>query len=1106
MSETEEMYGLAPMQESLLYQCIVSDDPNLYTQQACFRIRGDVDPDRVRHAWSAAARRHSILRSGFLWEDRSEPAQFVLRACEPEIDILDWRSNSDADQRGLLAEYLGREQRRGFQLNKPPLYRLSLMQLNDREWVLVFCYHHLIVDGWSLALLMRRTFRDSLLGMPHQGVTDEYNAIEDDRFADFVQTLKARRIPDTGAYWRGVLTGFEPPGKLGFERRRAEMTEDLPKSKSVLHMELSEIDAGLVRQWARRQRVTVSTVLVAAWAIVLARHLCVSDVCIGLATSGRAGDLPDLDRRVGLFMNVLPVRIDVSSSLPVHQWVRAVQRHIAEIQSASHVSLTDIRSWTGHKASGLFDCTVVIFDFDRVASTDYSTPVHEVVLESSVERLHDRFTLTMNPGLDQRCVRATFSNEHFAQEVVGDVFGRLAEVLRDIAASGPERTIGEIEAITSAEREKLLVGWNGPRRELTGGTMLAALVEQADRIPDELAVIDGPNHVTYAQLRIAGTLLGQTLIEHGAKLGDIVGVVANRSSGAAMAMFGAWSAGCAFAPIDSRLPADRQIQLLENLVPVAVLAGESVQQAVREFCKARNTPILEVCEKRSPKYSSSPVTQGAMEREKAAYVIFTSGSTGEPKGVVLSHQGLHSVSETWRHIYRLQRSSRLKLLQIGNFSFDVFTGDLAKVVYAGGTMVVCPEGDKLDFEKIYAHCVAHGINFIESTPGLVLPFVEFLAEAKLDLPNLEIIVVGADYLREEEYKTALSRIRGRFRLINGYGLTEGTIESSTFEAHSPADFVSQSGYVPIGKPFPNVNFYILDSEHRLVPPGITGELYLGGVGVALGYHRQDELSAALFRTDIIDNDRVYKTGDLACWNGRGEVEYFGRIGQMVKLRGYRVEIGEIENALLKFRGINHAAVIPVSNSGAITGLCAFVQTEAPRPSPDVMHKYLSRKLPEYMVPDQIRFLGRMPLNANGKVDRKALAVVATTARQENEGSTPHPAPRTSTPTERQVASVWQELLSATFDADTSFFEAGGNSLLLLKLYNRLRAAFSIPFTIADLFSSHTVRQFAHFIDERSGRPAEDPLRAIVDEVASGRLGTDQALSELDKRAFRGSLG
>lgn len=439
------------------------------------------------------------------------------------------------------------------------------------------------------------------------------------------------------------------------------------------------------------------------------------------------------------------------------------------------------------------------------------------------------------------------------------------------------------------------------------------------------------------------------------------------------------------------------------------------------------------------------------------YVIYTSGTTGNPKGVMIEHRNLVNVMFSWIKHYELD-SFEVKLLQLASMSFDVFAGDLCRSLFTGGTMYICPNDVKLDFDVLYSLINERKINIFESTPSFVIAFMDYIYENRLEIDSIKLLILGSDTCPIDQYKALVERYGHKMRVINSYGITEATIDSSYYEGD--LEDVANLVNVPIGKPLNNTEMYILNSSLKLQPIGVYGELYIGGDSIARGYFKNEELTKQKFIDNpFVKDEKMYRTGDLARWLPDGNIEFLGRADYQVKIRGFRVEIKEIESILSNYNSIKQAIVIDKEDMNKTKYLCAYVVSSEEIVQQDI-RRYLGEKLPEYMIPSYFVTLDKLPLTPNGKVDRRALPEPQSNVIIGNE----YVAPTTSI--EKKLQSIWQDVLGVEkigiFD---NFFELGGHSLKAISLASRINKGLDVVIPLKEIFKAPTISSLGKYIEQ-----------------------------------------
>jgi len=671
--------------------------------------------------------------------------------------------------------------------------------------------------------------------------------------------------------------------------------------------------------------------------------------------------------------------------------------------------------------------------------------------------------------------------------------------LLEKALQAPDIPLSRLDILSPEEKSRLLLEFNGSKMEFPQDKTFHRLFEeQVQKTPGNIAVIgidspggapardkdniEGPDEpasitgsretaaapraqvLTYRQLNERSNRAARLLRRQGVTAETLVAIMVGRSVGMIVGVMAILKAGGAYLPIDPEYPAERiDFMLTDSQVRLLV-----TQQEFKEKINFAGSAVIidNTGSSTQEQESDSGNLPGITGPGHLAYVIYTSGSTGKPKGVMLQHNHWINMAIGWRKEYRLQEME-INLLQMASFSFDVFAGDLARALVNGGKMVINPSL-RADPDSLYRLIKVHRVSLFESTPSYIIPFMDHIHENHLKIDHLHLLILGSDSCPAREFKQLVSRYGKQIRIINSYGVTEATIDSSYYE-ESQAEKIPGSGNIPIGKPLPNVKFYILDtgSSKNLQPIGVTGELYIGGQSVARGYLNNPALTAEKFLKHMSYGfynmsygsyrSYIYRTGDLARWLPDGNVEFLGRTDQQVKVRGYRIELGEIENKLLEHDDIKEAVVVQKTDENNNNYLCGYFVSGKSIEAAD-LRDYLGQKLPDYMVPWFFVQMEQLPLSPNGKILRKALPDPAS--HQE----APYVAPRDET--EKKLADIWTRVLAVEKEAigiDTIFFDLAGNSLKAIIMAARIHKEFNVKIAMTDIFKLQTIRKLSQLI-------------------------------------------
>ncbi|MDF3932682.1 non-ribosomal peptide synthase/polyketide synthase [Pseudomonas citronellolis] len=1041
-AEVEDLYPLAPMQQGMLFHAL--DSAGLYVNQLRVDLDG-LDAERFLGAWRQVLARHASLRSGFLAPDaaRPTPLQFVLRNVELPVERFDWRETAgDLDQ--LAAE----QRQRGFDLARPPLQRLALVRLGEGRYHLVWTCHHLIVDGWSSA----RQITEVLAvyhGQPLPAAHGQYR--------DYIAWLQGQDAARDEAFWRQRLAGFEEPTLLA-DACAATFREETPRA---LNTRLDATATARLQAFAQRQRVTLNTLLQGAWLLLLQRYCGQRQVCFGATVAGRPAELAGAEETLGLFINTLPILQAPDDAQPLGDWLRALQAHNLDVREFEHSPLYDIQRWAGRPGQALFDSLLVFENFPMDAALSAGQGELRILGHQALDGTNYALALVASAGqtLD---VRYSYRPERFCASQV-EQLRRHFEGLLLALADDAESALGDLRLLDAGERDRQLLAPNASAAAFPAEVQLQTLIEcQVAATPEALAVQFGAERLSYRELNARANRLARWLRAQGVGPDVLVGVAAERSVELVLALLAIVKAGGAYVPMDPDYPQERLQHMLDDSGVQLLLTQEHLLQRL-PASRARTFCLDSQRDQYAGLDGSDLPTQGSPDN--LAYLIYTSGSTGKPKGAGNSHAALVNRLHWMQREYRLTAADRV--LQKTPFSFDVSVWEFFWPLLAGATLVVAAPGAHRDPAALREVIVAAEVSVLHFVPSMLQLF---LASGELQrCPSLQQVMCSGEALPYELQQQF--RQRHGARLHNLYGPTEAAIDVSYWACEGD----DERQQVPIGRPIDNLRLYVLDARLEPVPQGVAGELYIGGVGLARGYHARAGLTAERFVADPFDasGSRMYRTGDLARRRADGVIEYVGRIDHQVKIRGLRIELGEIEARLQALPQVEEAVVV-ARDTAQGKQLLAYAVAGV---DGDSLRRALQEHLPDYMVPAQVLVLERMPLSPNGKLDRKALP--APEFAGEARG---HVAPRSEL--ERELAEVWQQVLQVErVGIHDDFFELGGHSLLLTQAGLTLRQRLGLEMPLQRLFELSTVAALAAWVEEqRAGAAdAQDELD-LMDEL------------------------
>ncbi|MDE5457022.1 amino acid adenylation domain-containing protein [Bradyrhizobium sp. CSA112] len=1054
--EIEDIYPLSPMQQGMLFHAMHDGESGLYVNQVAAEVSG-VDAGKLRRAWQAVSDRHAVLRTGFVWRDLSgSPQQIVYRRAEVPFVEEDWRARAAAWKQpqleAALADVSRRERVEGFDLSKPPLQRVRLIRLGeDRHW-LIWTHHHILLDGWSSARLIAEV-------MQHDG-EGRLPALQHP-YRDYIAWLQSRDSDASAAFWRNAMAKLDEPSFLA--GGTTEHADAESSGHGMLALELDPALTGRLQQFAARERVTLNTLVQAAWAQLLRQHTGQSTVCFGVTVSGRPPELAGAEEMVGLFINTLPVIDDVGPQQKIGAWLRELQDRNLTLREFGWTPLYEIQRLAGRPGRPLFDSILVFENYPvdhALMGKNRQIRVGETrIVETS------NYPLFASVGLDER-LRLVFNYQrrYFDEARIARLqraFMRLMEALSVDAG----RPVGMIAASDPAD-DGLLSRANSTRSD----ELLRGIVEQfetqVDQSPDAVALMFGDVELSYGALNSLANRLARRLRDRGVATDVVVGLALERGVEMMVALLAVLKAGGTYLPLDPDYPPERLAHMLRDSGAALVLTQRTL---LEQF-----SPVLEETGAAAWLLDEQDGGEGdagnlgiAVHPESLAYVIYTSGSTGRPKGVMVRHDAVTNFLATMAE--RPGLTARDRVLGLTSLSFDIAVLELWLPLIKGARVVLADRAAAHDPSRLKAMVAAQGVTLIQATPSTWRMLLDHDGPS---LPASCRVLCGGEALTPDLARRLVAQAG---EVWNLYGPTETTVWSARHRLDAEDDRPVLGG--PIG----NTTLHILDNDLNLAPVGVAGELYIGGAGLARGYWRRGALTAERFIPDPFGTSgaRLYRTGDVARWRADGVIEYIGRSDHQVKIRGFRIELGEIEARLLEQDGVRSAVAV-AREVGAARQLVGYVSGEVSLDGA-ALKTALSSLLPDYMVPARIVVLDRLPLTPNGKIDRKALP-----APDQLAALAEHVAPRT--PVETALAAIWADLLrQPKVGVTDNFFELGGDSIISLQMVSRARRE-GVLIEPRDVFRHQTIEALAALSrDVSPGKNTPASARGALSGLTSEQL-------------------
>ncbi|HEX8131372.1 MAG TPA: amino acid adenylation domain-containing protein, partial [Pyrinomonadaceae bacterium] len=902
-SDATDVFPLSPMQQGMLFHTLYAPDEDIYTTQISCTLEGDLNVSAWRRAWQKAVERHALLRASFVWENLDQPLHIVHKNINVTIDQHDWRNLSAREQETLWEEFIAAECKQGFALSVAPLMRLSLVRLSNASWKFAWTHHHMLLDGWSVSLLLGEVFdayRDFAGG-------DEFHAPPPPArpYRDYIAWRFKQNKAEAEAYWREALKGFKEPTSLVVERPSSNRTtneQGVREQRRRLSVEMTL----RLHAFARQHGLTLNTLVQGAWAVLLGRYNGRDEVLFGATVAGRPPTLDGAEEMIGLFINTLPLRVAVPPQTHLTAWLKQLQSEQASLRAYEWSSLVEVQSWSEvERGTPLFESLLIFENYPVDASLfDVGTNLRMRDVRS-VDRTNYPLTVVALPG-DELTLLAHYDARRFDDAAIERMLGHWQSLLLGMTTRA-ERPVSELPLMPEPESRRMLAEWNDTQQPFPDDVCVHQLFErQAIQTPEQAALVFGAERLTYRELNERSNQLANYLRRLGVRPESRVGIMLNRSTEMVVAVLGVLKAGGAYLPLDPTYPQERLRFMLED-ASVEILLTE---QSAAHMLAAQRMKVVKLDADWGEIALESTLNPSCGVRpENLAYVIYTSGSTGQPKGVLITHRSVCNLAAAQIKLFSIDAASRV--LQFASFSFDASVSEFFTALIAGATLYLTKKETLLP-----------GTEFVEllreqAITTVTLPPSFLLAAVPNDLRALKTVVAAGEACPREAVARWASPSR---RFLNAYGPTETTVCATGGEC-SPGETKPH-----IGRAIDNTEIYILDERMRPVPVGVYGELYIGGEGLARGYLNCADATAAAFVPHPFSREagrRLYRTGDAARYLSDGNIDFAGRVDQQVKIRGFRIEPGEIEAALRQHPSVREAAVVERERAGGEKRLVAY---------------------------------------------------------------------------------------------------------------------------------------------------------------------------------------
>jgi len=1053
----KNIYPLSAMQEGMYFQALYEPESTAYFIQSAYHLKGQLDLKIFEASLDVLWERYDVLRTVFNHKKANKPLQIVLKEVPLPLQYQDLRSTSN--QKEKVEQQLVADRQLGFDLNSETAARVQVLQLSDTEYRVVWSVHHIILDGWCTAILNTELYKIYLALCNDQSIDLPPTA----PFSDYIQWLEKQNREEAFGYWREQLTDFDEVSHIPSDVKNTDKGFD----EGIVNIELNEAQLQALDELNGKYKTTSSSAIAMLWGLTLARLKNSHDVVFGTVVSGRPSEVKGIESMIGMFVNTVPMRIRYQSDSSFAELLLKTKEYALNSTPHHYVSLAEIQSQSA--VSGpLFDHVFVFENYPIVEQIDgfqnafsNSTMATPLEITDIDDNQHTNFDFQISGHLAQG-LRIKFQyNKQRHSTVLVERIAAYFETLLNAFIADPKQTIDAVQIVKTKERDLLLDWGKGEPEAFYGKTVPELIQHFAETTPNAPALVYNGKTIDYAVLNGRANQLARYIREE-MKLrnGDHLALLLERSELQIIALLAALKTGVTYVPIDPEYPKERIHFLLSDADVKGVLTTSNQLTFIADFEK----PLFLLDVQLTQLAHASVAPDWKIDPEGNAYMIYTSGSTGKPKGVLVPHKSM-SNTLLWRK-KQYNFSPADVSLQMFSFAFDGSITDIFTVLIGGGKLVIPSKEEKEDLMRMGALLTNQRVTNFIIIPSLYQTLLFQLGQVKLDLRFVTLAGEATSNQLIEEHFAAMPSVA----LYNEFGATENAV-CSTVAA------LEKGSQVNIGKPIAGVEVFVLDDQLELCPIGGIGELCFAGAGLSNGYYKREQENENQFVAHpFVEGKRMYKSGDLACWNN-GELEYFGRKDQQIKVNGFRIETGEVEGALKSLTLVSNAIVGKHISELGGSSLVAWITANETIETTAVKQE-LAKHLPKHMIPSHILIVEEFARTANGKIDRLNLPDPILENRSQRGELI-----EARNPAESAVLNVWKEAMEMEqIGVAESFFDLGGNSIRILKLHALMEKQFPQKFKVTDLFSHPTIEEQATFLAELNTTDTPDNNELIELEI------------------------
>ncbi|MGR8015285.1 non-ribosomal peptide synthetase [Bacillus sp. RM3] len=1041
--QVQDMYYLSPMQEGMLFHTLHHQEKGFYVEQMDMNVKGTLRHDLLEKSMNIIVERYDIFRTVFLHEKVKRPVQVVLKNRPFQLDVVDIQDLSESEQFERIDRFKQKDQLRGFDLSKDLLMRASVFQTGPSSYRWIWSYHHILLDGWCFGLVVQELF-----AIYHALLHDIPYRLEPVKpYKEYIHWLEKQDKQASLEYWTQSLAGFE--GQSTFKEQRKQTNEH---ELGEIEWAMSKEETAALSELALQQNATLSSALQSAWSILLSRYQRSNDVLFGTVVSGRPSDLAGVDRMVGLFINVIPRRIQLTDQMTFRSLLSETQQQSLAAEPHQYIPIYDIQAKAGQQQ--LIDHIVVFENVPAAKKDEQESLLGFTVEDMNVyEKSNYDLNLLASPG-EQLQLKLAFNQRAFDPAFVRKLKDQLTLLIKG-AIKHPDQSVHTLTLVTKQEKQRMLEEWNAPELEHDQLYLTKWFEHNVRKQPNAVALSAGDHTMTYAELNEQANRLARHLQKNGVGHQTVTAILAERTPELIVSLLAVLKAGATYVPIDPDYPESRIQYMLKDSGATHLLTHSSFINQTRSLAFDGTYLFADDQEILLMSSENLPLEAGL---DDTAYIMYTSGTTGQPKGIMTTHSNIARVVKNTNYLTILETDT---LLSLSNSVFDGFTFDVYGALLNGAKLVLPQKETILDMGKLTELIKGEHISVMFVPTALFHLLVD---EGTDWMRGVRKVLFGGERASVQHVRKAFD-VMGKGRLLNVYGPTESTVFATYYPIDEAIPLESHS--IPIGKPLNQTGAYILSEHRQLQPIGMVGELCLSGKGLAKGYLNRPDLTKQVFIPHpFASGERLYRTGDLAYFREDGLIEYAGRVDDQVKIRGHRIELTEIEANLLMHPGVKQAVLLADHDETNHTRLLAYITCDdAWKGKLDDIKSRLKERLPAYMLPHELIELENLPLTPNGKVDKRQLP--KPEAPQGNR--------RVKLPAnevEQKLLLMWREVLEReNISTDDHFFELGGHSLKAMSLLSKVSKEFEVQVPIHLLFETPTIEALSHYIQHQDGETA-----------------------------------